>query len=100
MTKKFTKKKRSLVETVLMIAGGIFLILNGLVISLISFPLMLIIIGFFTLIGGCAIMLVGYVMIATSFYKSVKCPKCSKSVNPRRKDKMICLACKNILKFK
>ena len=99
MTKKFIRERRSLVETMLMIFFGSIIILMGFMVTLISVPLMVIIIGFFTLIGGIAMIGFGVAMMLNSRYKLVNCPKCSRGVNPR-KDKVICVSCKNILEFK
>jgi hypothetical protein len=100
MTKQFIKEKRNLVETMLMTFTGSMIILSGFVICLLSIPLILIIIGFLPLIGGYMMILFGWVMIGNSVYKPIECPKCFKSINSRGKSKVICIACKNIVKFK
>lgn len=100
MTKKFTKKRRNIVETMIMIFVGVMMILPGFAIFLISIPFLLIIVGIFPLIGGGAIMFAGFIMIKNSFYKSVNCTKCQRSINPGLADQAICATCKNVTKFK
>ena len=83
-----------------MLLGGLWVLALGIGVMIISVPLMLVIIGFFTLLGGFAIGVCGYTMMATSKYKSVNCPKCSHMVNSRGQNEMLCLTCKNIVHFK
>ncbi len=97
--KKLVKKKRDLIEKILMIVGGIIVMAIGFMILIASIPLMIIIIGLFTFIGSIAVIIFGFKMILNSIYISVKCPNCFKKVNPIMGDRIICKACKNIIKF-
>lgn len=100
MTKMFTKKRRPLVETIMLMIGGVIGLFLGLVGILISIPLMFIIVGFFTIFGAAAIVILGFVMIYHSIYTPIECPKCEASLNPGYKNKLICPKCKTIVKFK
>ena len=75
---KVKRERRSIIATIFMIIIGLILVISGIIGIIISFPLMFVIIGFFSAIGSAGIVALGVLSLKLSLYKSkdVACPNC------------------------
>jgi len=98
---KVKRELKSKSEKMVMLIFGIFVSIIGVVGILISIPLMLIIIGFFSAVGFGFILVCGITLILLSKYKPISCPYCKRETKIlSTQDAITCKTCqKRILLY-